>query len=42
MVATETANTRNSAGQATGNAKGGLVKAPANISSQNNKLREVT
>lgn len=42
MVATETANTRNSAGQATGNAKGGLVKASANTSSQNIKMREVT
>ncbi|XP_024189714.1 transcription initiation factor TFIID subunit 12 isoform X4 [Rosa chinensis] len=41
MVATETANTRSTAGQATGNAKGG-VKAPANISSQNIKMREVT
>ncbi|KAM5559520.1 transcription initiation factor TFIID subunit 12 [Rosa sericea] len=41
MVATETANMRSSAGQATGNAKGG-VKAPANISSQNIKMREVT
>ncbi|XP_050381291.1 transcription initiation factor TFIID subunit 12 isoform X2 [Argentina anserina] len=42
MVVTETANTRNSAGQATVNAKGGPVKAPANISSQSNKMREVT
>ncbi|KAL6145611.1 hypothetical protein ACLB2K_056297 [Fragaria x ananassa] len=42
MVANETANTRNSAGQATGNAKGGLVKVPVNISSQNVKMREVT
>lgn len=42
MVATETANTRNSAGHATGNAKGGLVKASANTSSQNVKMREVT
>ncbi|KAM1109059.1 hypothetical protein FF1_008535 [Malus domestica] len=43
IVATETANARNPTGQATGNAKGGLVKTPANIiSSQNSKMREVT
>ncbi|KAL6273506.1 hypothetical protein ACE6H2_024198 [Prunus campanulata] len=43
IVATETANARSSTGQATGNAKGSLVKAPANvISSQNTKMREVT
>ncbi|BBH07673.1 TBP-associated factor 12 [Prunus dulcis] len=42
IVATETANARSSTGQATGNAKGSLVKAPANvISSQNTKMREL-
>lgn len=31
IVATETANTRHSSGQAAGNAKGSLVKTPANV-----------
>lgn len=31
MLTTETANTRNPSGQAAGNAKGSLVKTPANI-----------
>lgn len=31
MLATETANTRNPSGQAAGNAKGNLVKTPANV-----------
>ncbi|XP_050123396.1 transcription initiation factor TFIID subunit 12-like isoform X2 [Malus sylvestris] len=43
IVATETANARNPTGQAAGNAKGSLVKTPANIiSSLNSKMREVT